>query len=911
MTDSTQEGTAAEARASAALVLDLADARPADEPELGGKAASLARMTRAGFPVPGGFCVLAQAYRDHIAAGPAEASIAALLEATGSQDPGDGTLVSALATIRRQIVEAPLSAPLETEVAMNYETLGGKVAVRSSATAEDLPDHSFAGQHGTYFADGGKDCLRHIKHCWASLWTEHAFQYRRARGFDHRSVAMAVVVQHLVEADFAGVIFTADPVSGRTDRVIVEACYGLGEALVSGKISPDRLIFDRDSRRLLEQETSNQTVEVSLAQKDDTRQRPVDATRSSEPCIDEATALELVEMSLEVERATGKPVDVEWASRDGRLHLLQARPITTLSRQDLEPAGNMLPRGSRGATGKETIVWSNANSGEVMPDVASPLTWSIVERWLDVILGTIFAKAGVELGDRPIVGLIAGRAYFNVSLLAAALMKVAPMRSMDLTEILGGMQESDDSIGLSLEPDALPDVGVSRLKIALHMPGFLLWCLAHSPVRGDPFVRQIRRSAEVLQELDTTSLSDTQLAEAILVAMDGIAQYHHSIAFSVVGFSLFTNLTTLCRKWYDDPSLANRLCSGLGGMASAEAGLDMWRLAVLARDSSAVREAVLSEDTFEQIQTRVRRVAGGGRFLDAWDEFMSEHGHHARGELDVMNPRWSEEPDYVLACVRSYVRDFGKMDPVALHNRRAAERKELEETWRRTLRSPFKRAVFGFVAKRAQLGSVIRENTKNEGVRYMAAIRRMLLILGERLAVRGVLASPGDIFFLDLPELGQVSAEEPGFDVQTVIAQRKAEYERNLAIEPPSVVVGRFDPQSSTTPPVPTADLLTGLAVSGGIVTGPARVILRSDTGQQMLPGEILVAPFTDPGWSPYFLPAAGIVMDMGGMLSHGSIVAREYGIAAVVNVGPATKIIKTGQMIEVDGFKGEVRILE
>jgi len=275
----------------------------------------------------------------------------------------------------------------------------------------------------------------------------------------------------------------------------------------------------------------------------------------------------------------------------------------------------------------------------------------------------------------------------------------------------------------------------------------------------------------------------------------------------------------------------------------------------------------------------------------------------------MFNPRWREQPDYVLEVVRNFTRGGSKVDPEADRRRHAEERGRLRAELLGRLRNPAKRWVFNYVVGKAQLSASIRENVKDAAIRIIADTRALAVELGRRLAARGVLAEADDIFFLRLEEIAPIVSGDAGFDVRARVVERRAEYERNLALTPPAIVVGKYDPEKHRPDAVDASAELKGLAVSPGVVSGPARVILHAGT-EQVLPGEILVAPFTDPGWTPYFIPAAGIVMDQGGLLSHGSIVAREYGIPAVVNVGPATKIIKTGQMIEVDGDNGVVRIL-
>jgi pyruvate,water dikinase len=291
---------------------------------------------------------------------------------------------------------------------------------------------------------------------------------------------------------------------------------------------------------------------------------------------------------------------------------------------------------------------------------------------------------------------------------------------------------------------------------------------------------------------------------------------------------------------------------------------------------------------------------------------MIRHGHHTRGEIELFNARWSETGDYVLSIIRTYISSINQINPVESHKKLIQRREELAEQCRRKLGNPVKRRIFSHFLYKAQQGFILRENCKSEIVRHLAGLRKILLALGQKLNGRGVIENQDDIFFLRLEEIEPVIQGKTDFDVKQIIAARHIEYEKNISITPPKVVIGKFDPDNFISDTVDVdSKTLKGLGVSPGVVTGKAHIILRTDNSEHISAGEILVAPFTDPGWTPYFIPAAGIVMDMGGMLSHGSIVAREYGIPAVVNAGDATKIIKTGQMIQVDADKGIVRILD
>jgi pyruvate,water dikinase len=371
---------------------------------------------------------------------------------------------------------------------------------------------------------------------------------------------------------------------------------------------------------------------------------------------------------------------------------------------------------------------------------------------------------------------------------------------------------------------------------------------------------------------------------------------------------------------------AGKLLAGMGGMVDAAAGLDIWRLAAMAHSKAEVRDLILSNNDWHTIEEELcrgrpalesragspRHDDSGREFLVEWSRFMLLHGHHCRGELELYNKRWIETPDYILKFVRNHITQMDKIDPVQNFDAAARQRRQLEQQCRQQLRNPIKRMIFNLLLARAQHGSIFRENGKSEAIKVLTVMRKLLIELGKKLAGSGVLENADDIFFLRQEDIAPVVNGKADFDIRRAIAARRAEYDKNGSVIPPDVVFGKFDPDNY----IPDAEdeqtqVLSGLGVSPGTATGKARVILRADSDQQLLAGEILVAPFTDPGWTPYFVPAAAIVMDEGGVISHGSIVAREYGIPAVVNVGNGTRIIKTGQTIRVDGNHGVVRILQ
>ena len=881
------------------LVLRLEDVGDGALDAVGPKALNLARLARLDLPVPPGICVTAAAYRTHIETslgGGLDEALARLVE---EEEPEARARV--LAELRTAIESAPVSPALEVALTAGWrELLQGNgdtaVAVRSSATAEDLPGLSFAGQHDSFL--GVTDltgCLSAVSRCWASLWTVRAYEYRARNGIGHRAVDMAVVVQELVPADASGVVFTADPITGRRDRVVIESCFGLGEALVSGRVSPDRVVLERPGLSIAERVTARKELQVVPGGGSGTEEREL-AGRAEEVSLDDAMAVRVAELALQAEEAFGVPLDLEFAVA-GTPFLLQARPITALGEEE---------------THEDRVVWSNLNTAEVLPDVVTPLSWSVVRPIIQSLFSGFFTNMGMSVEGHTFFDLVGGRAYANLNNVLGAIRRIPGMRGRGITEIFGGQQGAAEAVGeIEIAEVDIPDLDFSVWRLLRRMPRFVLQVLTYRPAHGQQIIDRLQMRSSALLFDDLSPLSDRQLASraagAIQTMVDDTDLYEATGAGVLWEQVLFANGA----KWLGREAnpLIGACLAGLGNNDNANAGRVLWRLAVLARREPGVEAAVLGAGGFATLRERLTGEPGGEDFLAAWDAFMAEHGHHARGEVELMNPRWSECPDEILDQVRSYLAAQDGHDFEGQFERLGEGREAAEREARSRLRNPFKRWLFGFLLRKAQTCSPIRENLKNQLVRQLAGVRRVLRELGRRLAERGILERPDDLFFLEFDEIGPLVA---GDDVRARIEARRAEYEAHLTLRIPPIVVGRFDPDRHKLEEEVDLDRrqLEGLGINPGCATGPARVILRAGTGQ-LRPGEILVAPFTDPGWTPYFLNAAAIVMDQGGLLSHGSIVAREFGIPAVVNVGPATSIIETGQMLRVDGARGIVTILE
>ena len=851
-----------------------------DVAAVGPKAASLIKLNRIGLAVPSGFCIVASVYREHLEANGLVSRIESVVgQLADLQTEG---AIRVLSRLREAIIGAPMIDSVKEAIEKHYRMLGvDRVAVRSSATAEDLPDHSFAGQYDTYL--GVSDflgCIDAVKKCWASLWNQRAYDYRRKNGFDHLGANMAVIVQALVEADASGVIFTADPVNGYQSRVIIETVGGLGDSLVSGKATPLRIVIEKKTLRIISRTTSDEKINGEL----------------SKILRDETIIKKLAKMAKKAEIKLGSPQDIEWAISEKKIFFLQSRPITAIP-----------PKKSW----EDRQVWTNAAFRDVAPDVLTPSTWSLMEQFIKPLFGPLCKLFAVNIGNTPIAGLVAGRVYLNINTFMAVFQNLPDSFHTTITKSFGGQHQKQFDLGqIDIPPEDLPDIKLNFLKALLYLPRSIYILYKHRSSKAHALLKRLTEINKTNGMRNLSEMSQTQRIKLLFET----TEHQFSILYFFTTLSYLPMVQWFCEKWLGDENgqLANSLLAGSGQMQDVQAGIALWELAQKAATDAVLKETVLVADNWSILHPLLQKTESGRDFLKSWDEFMAQHGHHCRGEILLFNPRWYETPDYILSIVKSYIEVSGIHNPAHDLKQKIIQRQHLLETTVKKFKNPIKKILLKHAVIKTRKGLMFRENVKSEIVRLISSCREVLMELGQRLAVDQTLEKRDDIFFLQFDEIAAVVEKKVDFDIPQTIKNRCLEYEKYKSISPPEIIIGRFVPDTYVPEEIDTqVTVFKGTSACPGIVQGPARVILRADENQHVQPGEILIAPFTDPGWTPYFVPAAAIVMDQGGLLSHGSIIAREYGIPAVVNVGPATRIIKTGQTIQVDANRGIVRILK
>jgi pyruvate,water dikinase len=886
---------------SAKLTLRFGDIDRAALPIAGGKAANLGELIRAGLPVPPGFCVTTAAY-ELVTEG---AGLDKILDDLAETSPDDTARLAELAaTARASLLAAPVPDELVQAIATAYKVLGNgvpvPVAVRSSATAEDLPYASFAGQQDTYLnVVGDEAVLEAVRRCWGSLWTDRAVSYRAANGIDPRSVRLAVAVQRMVEATVAGVLFTANPLTGRRRQAVIDASPGLGEAVVSGVVNPDHFVVNTATGEIVERRLGDKRVAVRAAAGGGT-QRVELSGREDEVSLREDQIFALAALGARVEAHYGEPQDTEWAiDEEGEIRILQARPITTLF---------PLPA-SAPVTDDDLRVYFSFN---VAQGVYRPLTPMGIQAF------RLLGSAMVTLTGRPPCDLYAGPAFLAEAGgrifidLTRALRSEFGRRLLDRGMRIGEARTAPILRSLAADPRLAPEP-TPRWPVLRAV--LLLLIRGRTPLRvAQALLRPAAARARVAGlEEEIRALGD--------VPRDA-AQRLHAVERLLLDFPprMFSSVPPIFATGLGANALAGKL---LGNLATdderqlvlrafphnptTEMDLALWTLALEARGDPAAARAV-RETPPEQLAREYLSGALLPELQAGLTDFLHLYGHRGVAEIDLGLPRWSEDPTYILGVLANYLRlEDRELAPDVQFRRAAREAEEMvaELTRRAARKGRLRGALVGFLLNRTRALAGLREVPKFFAILVFARARALLWEIGEELKEAGRLEHAGDVFFVTLPETRAALADK---DLRSVVRERRAGYEQELNRRrvPRILLSDGTEPTAEETLDAASEGALRGTPASAGTVSAKARVIL-DPTGARLEPGEILVAPSTDPGWTPLFLTAGGLVVEMGGAMSHGAVVAREYGIPAVVGVPDATERIATGERITVDGFTGRV----
>jgi pyruvate,water dikinase len=845
---------------------------------VGGKAAQLAELSRIeGVRVPPGFCVSTDAFWSVVAATP---SLSDRVDELSRCNSGDRDALRTLcAIIREQIEAAPLPAVLGESVTRLIATSGEAAAwaVRSSATAEDLPGASFAGQYDTYLnVVGAPAVLRHISRCWASLFSERAVTYRARTGVDHRAAGMAVIVQRLLEPQSAGVLFTADPVTSNRTVACVEAVFGLGEALVSGHIEPDAYRVQHST--VISTSIGSKPFAVQAAAGGGTAEVTVPDGRRRQPVLTDAQVLQLVGLGRRIEARLGAPQDIEWCLVDDSFHIVQSRPITTLFPV---PA----------AADDEYHVYVSVGHGQMMTDAMRPLGISV---WRHTALIPMH-EAG-------------GRLFVDVT----ARLTSPTTRALTLDVFGRGDPLMRDALETVLSRDgalpaaagaapAAPPPGTAPPEIETD-PSIVADLIEHSRASIGALRREIRgRSGTALIDFIIGDfaelkriLSDPRSHQAIMAGMTALQWLNEQL-----------------ETWLGEKGAGDTLMQSVPGNVTSEMGRALLDVADTIRGHPEV-VALLGHAGDDGFLDEFTRVPGGPDAREAIRAFLETYGMRCVGEIDITRPRWSEHPAALVPLILGNVRNFEpgaarRQFEEGLHQAGKQER-DLLCRLRAQPGGDEKAAETKMMIDRLRTFIGYREYPKYAIVSRHFVYKQALLAEADRLVGRGVLRGREDIFFLSLEELGDV-IRTARLDEQ-LVALRRAEFVSQQALRPPRVLTSEGDALEGAyrRADVP-AGALAGIGVSAGVVEGRARVV-RDIAQADLVPGDILVTVSTDPSWSPAFVAISGIVTEVGGLMTHGAVIAREYGVPAVVGVAEATRLIRDGQGIRVHGTEGYVELL-
>lgn len=899
------------------FIVEVSGQQKSSVQNLGGKASSLNTLAAAGFPVPAAYCLTVDAYASFLR----DSGLDQWINGLGQLD------TDAYAQIRRRIEQAQLPSSLRQAVVSAYKEIGTRsVAVRSSAVSEDGEEHSFAGQHDTYLhVEDEETLVECVKRCWASLWTDraHAYGDRQAHqdecwpmnGGGNGGKGIAVVIQAMIDPDAAGVLFTADPLNGDDSRTIIESCWGLGEGVVSGQVTTDTFVVDNRKMKLLEQTLREKPLMSARTENNGVCLRKTAEDKLRTATLNENEILTLASYANTIRSLYGLEMDIEWALKDGQIWILQARAITASAEHienriyaDAEERNDFI---------RDNALFSRMDTGEIVTGLMTPLGLSFCRFYQHNVHGPAVKTMGLlDIGDsQHYMGYLQGHVYLNISASALLLTQCPPTRDpMKFTK-----RYTTDEVDLNFytNPYGKAPQGLKYLKSAGYWFMYQVRNLLTAGYTVHKMIALRKRETKCFlkQDLSTMSLSELneELQRIDRSFLKSCAAY---MPFFLQSFALYDTLAELCEKWLSDEGkgLQNRIKASLSNLRTIEVTQGVCDLAAVIQRSDSLRRLFL-ETPLDQLPKTLQADAEGARFWsEALMSFLRDYGARGRQEFDLSIPRWADDPSYILQVIRMYL-----TSEVQLETRlEEIERKRHDDT--RTLLAglPLRiRLLFKFIIATYAKMAARREATRPTYIAQAWFYRKIIVEVMRRLSEEKVVKME-DLPYIDFNELrqyvaGRKSAQQ-AFPADLIERNRRSYLLNQRLQEPPLAIIGGhvLRREAADTGAADDVRVFQGIGASPGLAMGRARVITDLPRqAEEFQQGEILVARFTDASWTPLFVLAAGVVADVGSMLSHSSIVSREFGIPAIVNTKDTTRHIRTGDMLYLDGDAGTVSINE
>ncbi|HKN86545.1 MAG TPA: PEP/pyruvate-binding domain-containing protein [Nitrospiraceae bacterium] len=856
----------------------------------GGKASGLAALLHRGFRVPPGVCVTTRAYIDTLRAAKLNPHEQWAQAKHASRPDRERILEEyrtriASLTIPPEVLRS-LESALNTISQAFTSNPAALWAVRSSATSEDDAKRTFAGLYRTLLGVPRVAIPAAITECWASLWTTAAWSYSAREEFPSHVPAMAVIVQPLLVPRAAGVAYSHHPVTRERNHVVINAVLGSAEPLVKGTVTPDCYLVhiapDTDSFHLLERHLASKRRQPTGRGPD----RLALVSDQEHPSLADEEAFALARLTKQVEHAMNHAVDVEWAIDERGLWLLQARPIPETA---TKPA--------LGTLTDATCAWSRANFKETLPDQPSPLGLSFLRQFMETNILQPYLQLGCSIpSGLSSVRIIRGRPYINVTLFQSFMAQLGGDPAL-VAEQMGGHAPAPPAV------KRLPWWMLLRAGLMME------WKIRQAARRAPRWFAEMKHMAETYKDSAIDCVSPAEL----LTRLDQLGERlsSHDLTFAIVagvsqGFYALQRLLErrMGKSWRP---LLNAALQGSGTVVSARQILWLAECADIAREEPV---AVKFFYAVPWAPEQFRDTLAGTRFLHAFDAYLAEYGHRAVGESDVMSPRFSEVPQYVLSVIRGQVISPPPLSMRELRRRQSSAREQSLQRIRSAFGWRYHEWMYlNWWHGRLSRFLALREANRHHLMHFTAAVRQLLLMLGRQFTSCGVLNRQDDIFFLTNEEIRALVSGKAEHGI-SLVAARRAEGARNAVQPAPDFVMDHGSvAQRNDSPKASSERTLHGLSISSGMVSGPVRLIHSQEDFKHIQRGDIVVTAVLDPGMASFFGLAGGFIAEMGGILSHGAIIAREYGIPTVANVHGITRLVQDGQQIILNADTGQVII--